>query len=362
MKSILVSASILAVSASGALAGGLDRSGQGIGIIFEEGGFVELSFGMVMPSVSGVVAGVLDSGNMAGDYTQLSLGVKQDINEKFSVALILDQPFGASVDYPAGTYPLGGTIATISSQAVTALGKYKITDRISVYGGLRIQNLSGSATIVNPLFPADYLIDMSSSTEIGYSVGAAYEIPDIALRVAVTYNSAITHTMSGEEAFAVLAPAAEFEVTTPQSVNLDFQSGIAANTLLFGSIRWVDWTEFNFSPAVYLGATGGALIDYDNDVYTYTLGVGRKFSDTFSGSLSVSYEASTATAPNTTSNLSPTDGFLSFQVGGKYTMDNMTISGGVRYVMLGDATTEALAANFTDNSAIGIGVKVGYSF
>jgi len=39
------------------------------------------------------------------------------------------------------------------------------------------------------------------------------------------------------------------EIKTPQSVNLEFQTGIAKVTLLFGSVRWVDWTAFNIFPA-----------------------------------------------------------------------------------------------------------------
>ena len=57
MKNVFATASILALDASGALAGGIDRSGQDIGILFENGGCIELTFGVVMPSVSGSVAG-----------------------------------------------------------------------------------------------------------------------------------------------------------------------------------------------------------------------------------------------------------------------------------------------------------------
>lgn len=365
MNKFFLTVSTLAISTSVAMAGGLDRSGQGIGLIFEDGGYVELSYGMVTPSVTGSLAGgAVPSGSMAATYSQVGLGVKQDISDKLSFAIILDQPFGASVDYPtsAATYPLAGTTATIDSQSLNAIGRYKVSERASVHVGLRSQSISGSATIVNPLFPANYLIDMNGSTGIGYSVGAAYEIPDIALRVAVTYNSAIEHTMSGVEGFGVSAPAVDFNVTTPQSVNIDFQSGVAANTLVFGSVRWVDWTSFDFSPVIYSAATGGPLISYDSDVFSYTLGVGRKFSDTFSGSIAVGYEAATATPATPSSNLSPTDGNFSVQIGGKYTMGDMIISGGVRYLVVGDATTEILGASFTDNTAIAVGLKVGYSF
>ncbi len=37
---------------------------------------------------------------------------------------------------------------------------------------------------------------------------------------------------------------------TPQSVNIDFQTGIAANTLAFANIRWVHWDQFAVTPTL----------------------------------------------------------------------------------------------------------------
>lgn len=53
------------LTTTAANAGGLDRSGQSIGAIFEDGRYVELSYGHVMPSVTGVFMGFADSGNIA---------------------------------------------------------------------------------------------------------------------------------------------------------------------------------------------------------------------------------------------------------------------------------------------------------
>jgi len=38
---------------------------------------------------------------------------------------------------------------------------------------------------------------------------------------------------------------------TPQSVNLDFQSGIMADTIAFGNVRWVQWSKFAIRPAQF---------------------------------------------------------------------------------------------------------------
>jgi len=63
-----------------------------------------------------------------------------------------------------------------------------------------------------------------------------------------------------------------------------------------------------------------------------------------------------------TGNLGPTDGFRSIGLAATYTRDNLKITGGVRYVELGDATTNIVSASFTDNSGVGVGVRIGYSF
>ncbi len=54
-------------------------------------------------------------------------------------------------------------------------------------------------------------------------------------------------------------------------------------------------------------------------------------------------------------------------VGGAYSFDDWTISGGVSYVWLGDAqpetgTPDMARAEMTDNSAVGVGLQVAYRY
>lgn len=347
MKYTLTTLTALALTTTSAYAGGLDRSGQSVAALFEAGGYAELSYGSVMPTVSGVFAGVASSGQVAPTYSVAGLAFKTDLNPKFSVAVIMDQPFGAAVEYTTAGYPLDGSSAHVDTVGITALGRFKINDAFSVHAGVRHVTASGDYTVNAALAPpAGYSSTYSSGSDIGYVVGAAFEKPEIALRVALTYSSATTFALDGT--------VGDLNAEMPQSVNLEAQSGIAANTLLFGSIRWADWTE-----ASIVDTLAGPLIDYDKDVFTYTLGVGRKFSDSFSGSISLGHEASQG---GLASNLSPTDGQTSVGIGAKYTSGSMEISAGVRYVWLGDATTETIGSAFSDNSAIGAGVKVAFRF
>ncbi len=355
MKKILIATLAMTMGAAAANGAGIERSSQSVGILFEEGRYAELSFGVVSPSVSGSVGGgAILSGDMMRTYPSLGLGYKMDLGENMDFAFIVDQPVGANVAYPVGTgYPLQGTTAEIHSIAYTALLRYRFPSNMSVYGGVRLQQAGGRASLP---FLGGYTLETGQQTDVGYVLGVAYEKPEIALRVALTYNSAITHRFDNVLEFG--APSTPFETTIPQSLNLEFQSGVAPDTLVFGSIRWVDWSEYDISPAQYVGLVGSPLSSYSDDGITYNIGVGRRFSDAFSGALSIGYEKASNVL---TGNLGPVDGNVSLGLAAIYKRDNMKITLGVRYVWLGDATT-TIGADFTDNHALGAGVKIGYSF
>ena len=354
MKKLITAAVGLAMAAGTAQAAGVERSSQSVGILFEKGRYAEFSAGFVSPSVSGTLTPPgLASGDMAKSYTNLSFGYKQELGENTDIAFIVDQPIGADVFYPLGTgYPLSGTSATINSIAYTGLLRYRFPSNFSVYGGIRIQQVSGEASL--PF--AAYTLTTGQETDFGYVLGVAYEKPEIALRVALTYNSEITHKF--ENVLENGTASAPFSTTVPQSVNLEFQSGVAPDTLVFGNIRWVEWTAFDISPAIYVAGFGGPLSDYANDGITYNLGIGRRFNDQLSGAITFGYEPSSG---DITGNLGPTDGYKSVGLGLSYTRDNVKVTVGVRYVKIGDATT-TLGANFTDNHAVAAGMKIGVNF
>ncbi|PZX05980.1 long-subunit fatty acid transport protein [Celeribacter halophilus] len=350
MKNTTLLAATLAVGATGAYAGGMDRSGQSISPLFEDGTYVELSFGSVSPDVSGVFGGALSSGNMAKSYTQIAGAYKTDLSDKLSVALIIDQPFGADVDYGDAdtSYPFVGSTATVDSTAVTGVLRYKFNDRFSVHGGVRVLQSSGEVAI--PYY--SYTMETTTETDWGYLLGASYEIPDIALRASLTYNSEIDIDFTTTENGLAKNP---MEVIMPQSVNFDFQTGIAADTLLMFSARWAEWTETKISPKNFPD-----LVTHNDDTISYSLGVGRRFNEKWSGSLSVGYEKSYG---GEAGNLAPRDGYKSLTAGVKYNITEQTaIAGGVSYVWVGDATTGTIGAEFEDNTAVGFGLKLSHTF
>lgn len=364
MGRVLSTVSVFALGTSSALAGGIERSAQSVAPLFESGEYLEFSFGSFSPTVSGAGTGFFagtNSGDMAGSYFTYSFAYKRALSDRLDAAIIVDQPVGADVDYSGATagYPFAGSNAEVRSTAITGLLRYKMPSNFSVYGGLRAEAVEGNVQIIAPLLsPAftNYQMTADRDWGVGYVIGVAWEKPEIAARVALTYNSAIEHTLdTAETGLAPVALNGQMDVEIPQSVNLEFQTGVAKDTLVFGSIRWVDWTAFNITPP-FLGTP---IVSNDDDTFTLNLGVGRRFNERWSGAVILGYEKTQGTPVG---NLGPTDGFKSIGFAATYTVDNIKITGGVRYVDIGDATTKSVGSDFSGNDGIGVGVRIAYSF
>ncbi|MGB0900574.1 OmpP1/FadL family transporter [Halocynthiibacter sp.] len=350
MNKLMSTVALLALTTSGAIAGGIERVAPSTGILFEDGEYAEFSISSVSPTISGSIGGgAVPSGDMAQAYQNWSFGYKRDLSDQLALAVTVNQPYGASVAYPsaAAPYPFNGATAELSTLAVNGMLRYRMPNNVSVFGGIRLQSMKGDISL--PTGGGPYALNVPAEWDVGYALGVAYERPDIALRVALSYNSEITHGFSDNT-------GNPFDVVTPQSVNLEFQSGIAQNTLLFGSIHWVDWATTDITPPEY---PGGALVDYTESTTTYNLGIGRKFNETWSGAVMVGYEPSGGTP---TGNLGPTDGNTSIGLAATWTQDNVKITGGIRYIDIGDATTSTINASFTDNHAVAAGIKMSVNF
>ncbi|WP_232796514.1 OmpP1/FadL family transporter [Roseovarius salinarum] len=356
-----------AVAGSGQ-AGGLDRSGTPIEVLFEQGNYAEVSFGYSDPELTGVDLLGNPIADVGKDFSVYGLALKGNFNEKLSFAIILDKPYGADVQYGGNplTTLLGGTLAEADSTAVTALIRYRTGERFSIYGGPRFLKADGQITLSGLAYGAanGYNVQLNEETGAGFVAGAAYEIPDIAFRTALTYHSQIDLNFNTVENFPGPLPPLFTGTTssnTPQSVKLDVQTGVAPKTLAFGSVRWSEWSGFTIIPP----ALGSNLAELD-DVVTYELGVGRQFTDKFSAQVSVSYED--GGSDSLVSPLAPTNGQTALSVGGKYMLsEKVSLSGGIHYTWLGDAvpetgTPDTPRASFANNGALSGGFKVGFHF
>jgi long-subunit fatty acid transport protein len=391
----LAGSSLVALAAAGsAHAAALEQTVPAtIRLLYQEGRYIEFGLAYTDPDQSGegatIPAGVLapveiplsgNTGDVFEDRWNISGAYKADLNDRLSYALIFDEPLWADTRYGSAGFsnpafgiidlPLyEGSKADVKSYQISGVLAYDVNPSVKVYGGLRAQRLDAEAAVS---FVQNYSVKADNKWGYGWLVGAAYERPEIALRVALTYHSKIGYDLDTAETITPLGPLPEDPVTrdtetdvdTPQSVQLDFQTGVAPKTLVFGYIRWVDWSEFSVEPPVYEQATadllgeGRPLIQYADDWWTYNLGVGRQLTDALAGSVAITWEPSVG---GEMTSLGPYDGRTTGTVALTYEVNGFDVTGGLTYGVLGD-TENLLKTDFNDGSVWGAGLRVGYTF
>ena len=359
-------------------AAGLDRSGQSILPFLQSGNYAEASISVLDPSVSGKSNNGATVTDMADDYYFPSAALKVQATDHFSFGLLYDQPYGADSQYSSDLGAFGdgteGTSVKVRTNNLSLIVGYQPTKNWNIYAGPVYQTVKGNVSLRGTAYSSlsGYNINLKENDAFGWLAGAAYQIPEIALKAAITYRSEIKHELDTSETFAlgaVVRPNSNTEVVTPQSVNIDLQSGVAKDTLAFANIRWVHWDQFAVKPTYLAAATQVArgkaqnLIDYSDDQWSITTGISHKFNDKWAGSASVGWDSG---AGNPVTTLGPVEGFWSVGLGGQYSpAENYFLQAGVKYFWLGDAKAQTggtVAGDFSDNDAIAYGLKFGYKF
>lgn len=392
-------------------AAALDQSGQSILAFLEDNNYFEASITAVDPHISGQVRNRADlvgdsqdlsTGNMGNNFQYYNAALKLQLNAQFAFGLIYDQPYGADIRYPMKSnntfsdneISQQATSVNVDTQNVNLILGYSPVKNFQVYAGPVYQTVKGNVALRGNSYSifSGYDANFKEDHAFGWLAGLSYQIPEIALKAAITYRSKIDHDINTRESIygqaLELTQANKTKISTPQSVNIDFQTGVYKDTLAYANLRWVNWKDFVIRPTQFGAMTematgemtqglydGGFNLDgYQKDQYGITLGLGHQFNQQWSASGEVSWDSGTG---NPASTLNPTKGSVGVGLGVQFNpAQNYFIAAGVKYLWLGDATAEdgtyylpipgikpiAEQADFKDNYAMAYGLKIGYRF
>ncbi|KRB22506.1 MULTISPECIES: OmpP1/FadL family transporter [Mesorhizobium] len=289
-------------------AGGFSRGTADTDILFEDGNFnMRTSVTYVAPTRKYSVDQLnpnLVGVNYSDSYAVPSAAVKFKLSDNLSCAGTYTESYGGGATWPSPS----GTLAklrenfTIYEGAVTCGIKFDLSKgRIWILGGVYHEDVD-----YNLLAVAGLLDVGLKDSNVGWRAGVAYEIPEIALRAQLMYRSGVSIDASGS---AVASPAlipfpvpgpvtvdATGDTKFPQSLEFKAQTGVAPGWLVYGSVKWTDWSvtkQLNLHiPS--LGIENGN--DYFwRDGWTVTGGVGHKFNDQLSGTVFASYDRGVST-------------------------------------------------------------------
>lgn len=320
----LASASVMSASQ----AGGFGRGSTDTDILYEEGNFnIRAGATYVNPTRKYTVNAnpALVGTDYASAYLIPSGAVKLNINDDMRCAGTYAMPFGGQTDYAAPTPGLGKLSEgfTINEFGLTCGYKFDMSKgRAWILGGVNMNLLNydlvaaGGAVSIN-----------LKDTAANFRIGAAYEIPEIALRAQIMYTSGFGLAATGlANGFVPASGAAEM----PQNVELKVQSGVAPGWLVFGSVKWTDWsvTETLDLTSAAIGGTRQNLY-YWSDGWTVSAGVGHAFNEKWSGAATITWDKGVGTGYDLSSDT------WTFGVGGSYKDDmggELKFGTGVTYI------------------------------
>lgn len=385
-KKRCLAVTILSVFAGQTYAAGLERSPQQIDALFEKGTYAEVGYTFISPDVTGKDTSGNHISDMAEDFQSLNYAVKTDLVPNLRLAVIYDEPFGAKVKFEGDNNFIAknrpaedaNTRVNVRSKNVTALLGYNLNKNVMIYAGPALQELKADVHLRGLTYAVNSGYNNSfDDIAVGWVTGMSYAKPEMGILASLTYRSEIKHktTIQEDVPLADIVFAGDYshsnkgDITTPESINLNLQTGLNQTTALYAKVRYVPWGDFAYYPPILKASTSAALgkglplVDYSEDQTSVELGLGKRLSPNLALSVSGLWDSGAGDPAPT---LGPVDGYWGVGLAAKYNLNqNLAFSLGGRYMWFGDAKGELssrqVVGDFKDNTGYIVGMKLSYS-
>jgi long-chain fatty acid transport protein len=232
-------------------------------------------------------------GGDAGDWALVpNLFFTTDVNSKLRFGVAVNAPFGLKTDYDSGWRgQLTGLKSEIKSLNINPSVAYKVSDTVSIGGGVSIQKFkaeltgfAGSAAAGNVKINAD-------DTGYGFNLGVlAQATPNT--RVGLTYRSSIKYDLGGTASFSgAAAPLLGGNITAslrvPESASASVFTTLNPKWDLMGDITWTRWSEIQQLDIIRTTANGAG-----NAAGSTLSSLSFRWSDTWRLGIGANYKAS----------------------------------------------------------------------
>ena len=348
--------SVASLSAGAVFSVGPDSGGSGTqdySFVLDSGNSISINRSTVSPKVSGTVGGAtLNNGYKSVSNTQIE--AKWDYNGTM-LGISTGSPYLIDLTYKDA--PLTGNGAKVTSNETAIVASRNLGNGMKVFGGLRLNQFK--ASIYTPT--ANYNYELDTGTSTGFTIGAAYEVPQIMLRASIQYNSEIKHSKAkeietlGTTALPAFTPD---DMIAPSSMIIKLRSALSPRMLAFANWRSSQYSKFKVT-----GENGGSLYDPMSGT-DYTLGVALKINDQMNVVLGTAKGQSTDDGSATVSALAPFKGTSTNILGASYKLnDSVELNASYSLTTFGDAVANiATGAPFEDNksSRMSIGTKINF--
>lgn len=344
-----------------------------LSLVYSDKEKVSLAYSSYRYNFNGDYSATLGGGQTGESFEDTNVytfGLHKALTDNLTVSAQLYDPYNLNVSHQEGFY--AGTEALIETQSLAITFKYQLDDSFSLHAGPTVNKTSGSMNINSniasvsanqtPGAVPSINADFGSDTALGYVAGASFEMPDIALRASLTYQSKVDHTFDVTETSDIILSNTggatnqatnESRFSLPKAIMFDFQTGIAEGTLLTFSAQWREWSD-----QVITSSVAGELASYSKDAMTYKLGAAKQFSDAFAAYIQYIHEEPLEDKVNP---LAPNDGYRGVFLATSYLVGDVNLIAAYEYAVAEDVEDD-MGTKFEDNVIQGATLMAEYYF
>lgn len=291
-------------------------------------------------SGTGVTGTLMNGGNGgdAGSWSALpNAYLSWQMNPQWFVGLGISSPFGLRTKYDDASWigryhSLKSEISTVNINPSLA---YRLSDKVSLGLGLDYQRIEAEITSLVPL-ATPYAVKGDDWTW-GWNAGALFTLSE-AMRVGVSYRSAVKHRLEGDRSLDGATTAATADLKLPDTFILSVWQRVSDRWEAMGDLSYTNWSTVN-QLNVYHGGPGPSPdVDPFNyrDSWRFAWGAAYKASDAWKAKFGIAYDRTPTTDGDRSARV-PDNDRIWLSVGGQWKPGkDSTVDFGYAYIYVRD--------------------------
>jgi len=188
---------------------------------------------------TGAFKGAGNGGDAGGWHAVPNLYVSGKLTDKLSLGFGISAPFGLATEYDSNWV---GRVQAIKSEIKTINYNpslaYRVNDKVSLGFGVNYQTIDAEMTSYTPL--GLYRVK-GDDTAWGWNVGALFTLSP-AMRVGVSYRSAMNYTLEGTRSVGADSRSATADVKMPDTFILSVWQQVSDRWEAMGDLSYTRWS------------------------------------------------------------------------------------------------------------------------
>ena len=309
-----------------------------------------------------------NGGDAGGDWKAIpNAYISWQLSPQWFVGLGISSPFGLATEYKdnnwVGRYQsLKSEITTVNVNPSVA---YRLSDKVSLGFGLNYQTLKAEMTNATPL--GAYQIKGDDSAW-GWNAGALFTLSP-AMRVGVSYRSAIEHKLEGDRNLGASSSSAKANLTLPDTFILSVWQQVSDRWEAMGDLSFTRWSSLDRLKVYHSGL--GTSPDVEpfnyNNSWRFAWGAAYKASEAWKLKFGIAYDRTPTTDGDRSARV-PDNNRIWLSVGGQWRPSpEAVVDFGYAYLYLKDPSIsqtkygQTLRGKYDDSGHV-LGVQYSQGF